>query len=117
MTEPTDERTSKKSLQVPTLLNINTLLDDAYRLGKTDATLNVDDYTELMPKIKARADLITKNLLLEAQKTELLRAKVGRVVSVRNKTNKTYMSGFNYAANNLQTHKIARLAELGRKVA
>lgn len=48
----------------------------------------------------------------EAQVDEILHARVGRVVSKQNKDNLTYMSGFNYAKNNLQEYKSRRLAEL-----
>ena len=49
------------------------------------------------------------------RKDEVKKATVGRVTSERNRNQKTYMSGFGYAANNLQDHKTRRLAELTTK--
>lgn len=39
---------------------IDELLEDAYQLGKTDATINVDDHKVIMPKMKAKGHAVTR---------------------------------------------------------
>lgn len=73
-----------------------------------DGLLDKYDYDELTAFIMNRE----RNVERAARLDELKRADVGKVSNRKNRANSTYMSGFGYAANNLQRYKVKRLAEL-----
>lgn len=64
-----------------------------------------------IPYLSERHDAINR-LIAKERLDELKLATVGRVTNRKNAASLTYMSGFGFAANNLQRHKVDRIIEL-----
>lgn len=85
-----------------------------------------DELNHIITKIRAGKDPDTgelhitdeeakqaiNRLIAKERLDELKQATVGRVTNRKNAASLTYMSGFGFAANNLQRHKVDRIIEL-----